>query len=82
MVKIEWPDEVVNIAFETFLNSPRDTLFESMRAALTAALAKMQEMGLAEHCRNFVWSDWEDHKFGNGEDDMCPVIILKIGASE
>lgn len=55
----------------------------SMPSALQAFLQWCCENGVAETCENFVWSDDEQHKFGNyekedGSDDMPPVLILKL----
>ena len=74
MVKIEWPEEVVKAAaMRVFTNPFWDDArtLASMRLALTAALAKMQEMGLAE-----VVDDYE-HIYGN---DPIRVLIVKIGS--
>jgi hypothetical protein len=49
---------------------------------ITAYHASLGAQGLAETCEHFVWNDDRPHKFGTGEDDMPPVLIIRTDTGE
>ena len=76
MVKIEWPDEVEEVAAKVIWSGG------AIRDALTAALAKMQEMGLARKAIAYVEKDggWDANtEFTGTLENPFPVLIIKIG---
>jgi hypothetical protein len=54
---------------------------EVMAQMLNAAFAEMDQIGMAERCNNFQWTDEKQHKFATQSDEeegMADVLVIRL----